>query len=421
MMNAAEQCRLFFRNRKLRRRYKDLLLLVRHTLKADDDILSDARREKLRDLDTRLSAMGGKNHPAPPEEGELSRMETEFDSLLPRKSFFFTVRGYLDVLAVAASVAFGIRALYLQPFQIPTSSMQPTLFGIHYIDRKESEPYTSALTRFFRPLGASAAKVEVREDGFFHSGFRTRSIPAGEVIANFLRDGSLYLTGSVFQIGGTVYAVPGILGNHILPYLDPDALLREYHAGEDFCDGYVSSGDHLFVDRVSLHFRPLRRGDVIVFNTENISSPTQPIGGYYYIKRLAGLPGDTLKITDGVLMIRPRGERDFRPATDFSPAFRKLYSGLGGYAGHGASGLLAPDREITVPDDSLFALGDNTRHSLDGRNWGFIPRHNMIGLALNVFWPVSRRWGLVDTKAPLPVDTVIPESPYLQNPAMRLQ
>ncbi|MBP5183309.1 MAG: signal peptidase I, partial [Lentisphaeria bacterium] len=69
-----------------------------------------------------------------------------------------------------------------------------------------------------------------------------------------------------------------------------------------------------------------------------------------------------------------------------------------------ADGILAAGAEITVPEGHFFALGDNTYNSLDGRNWGFIPRRNMIGLAVNIFWPVSRRWGLVDTPEPLDVD-----------------
>ena len=62
----------------------------------------------------------------------------------------------------------------------------------------------------------------------------------------------------------------------------------------------------------------------------------------------------------------------------------------------------------------FFALGDNTSNSLDGRNWGFIPRKNMIGRGLNVFWPISRRWGLVDTKPQLEQKTVLPDSMALQ-------
>ena len=73
-------------------------------------------------------------------------------------------------------------------------------------------------------------------------------------------------------------------------------------------NGYLSDGDHLFVNRLSLHFREPKRGDVMVFATENIVGPggEKPSdSGDYYIKRLVGLPLDTLKIVDNVLYIKP--------------------------------------------------------------------------------------------------------------------
>ena len=213
---------------------------------------------------------------------------------------------------------------------------------------------------------------------------------------------------AMIQIGDRTYTLPGTI-NQIARYLDLERRL-EFRKDEVPADGWLSTGDHLFVDRVSIHYLPPRRGDVIVFTTENIKSPTQPLGGYYYIKRLVGLPGDTLKIVDRMLYIRPEGAAEFRPATAFSDKFKRLYSMEGGYQGHIASELLGPGLELKVPENMYFALGDNTANSLDGRNWGFIPRKNMIGRALNIFWPLSRRWGFVDTKPALSGKTVLPDS-----------
>ena len=112
--------------------------------------------------------------------------------------------------------------------------------------------------------------------------------------------------------------------------------------------------------------------------------------------------------------IKRKGESSFRDASELSPGFRKADSMKGGYHGHIADGLLAEGRELTVPENMYFALGDNTSNSLDGRNWGFIPAKNMIGLALNVFWPVSRRWGIADTKEPVDIPTVLPYTMQIQ-------
>ncbi len=50
-------------------------------------------------------------------------------------------------------------------------------------------------------------------------------------------------------------------------------------------------------------------------------------------------------------------------------------------------------------------LGDNSRNSLDSRYWGTVPRKNIVGKALFIFWPISRRWGLTDRKGPIDTTT----------------
>ena len=316
------------------------------------------------------------------------------------------MRGFLDVLVVACAVAGGIRALYIQPFKIPTSSMQPTLFGIHYIDRKLSEPHLGPVTKAAMPIQAERAKLTVQEDGWLSYDYKHKNK-------------YFFFTESIFNIGNRTYTLPGDLLQNIKRYLTKTG--DYYEKGETFSDGWLSTGDHLFVERFSIHFRDIKRGDIVVFTTEGLSSAVQPLGGFYYVKRLAGLPGDTLKIENNILMIRPKGSEVFKPAYELSEKFRKLYSFKGGYQGHKADGLLAPGQEITVPENHYFVLGDNTNHSLDARMIGFIPRKNIVGLAVNVFWPVSRRWGLVDRLPPLDTPTVFPSDPRYQPSAMSMQ
>ena len=381
---------------KERKQRKELYNSVKYLLACDDDILEKSRKDSLMEL---KKALQEKTLP-------LSQCEERFARLSPAQDFRRKMRNFLDVLVVACTVAGGIRALYIQPFRIPTSSMQPTLFGIHYVDREKAAPFQHPFTRFMQSLTGSRAYVKVRQDGLLSTDYR-------------MRTERLFWTKSDFQIGNELYTVPGDFMAQVLRYL-PGA--KAYYQESDiFCDGYLSTGDHVFVERLSIHFRDFKRGDVIVFNTEGLSSPTQPIGGYYYIKRLIGLPGDTLQISDNVVMIRPKGAKEFRPAWEFSDSFKKIYSLKGGYQGHRADGLLSLGGELTVPEGHYFALGDNTNFSLDGRNWGFIPRKNMIGLAVMIFWPVSRRWGIVDRKGPLDTPTVMHKEPFFQPGAMCLQ
>lgn len=394
----------FFRKRKFKKQLKELINGVTYRLDCDDDILDAKTKSALQDVRAELKKYAARRSLS--DQAAVDACENRLEPLMPKNDLPRRIRNFLDVLVVACTVAGGIRALYIQPFRIPTSSMQPTLFGIHYVDREASRPFMGSLTRSLMPVQASKAQVKVRSDGMVSTQYRMRS-------------SNIISTVSDFKIGPETYTVPGDYLSQVLRYLPRPKPF--YQTGDTFCDGWLSTGDHVFVERFSLFFRPFKRGDVIVFNTENISSPTQPLGGFYYIKRLVGLPGDTLQISDNILMIRPKGEKEFRPAWEFSDAFRKVYSLKGGYQGHKADGLLSLGGELTVPEGHFFALGDNTNFSLDGRNWGFIPRRNMVGLAVMIFWPVSRRWGIVDTRPALETPTVMPAEPFFQPSAMCMQ
>lgn len=378
------------RKRRALKKFREALVARRH---ADDDILDEAAKHGLdaliADANTALQTPEGTR------DFLAANPEARLERIIPPPSHR-ALREWLDIIAVAMAVAFGVRGLFLQPFKIPTSSMQPTLYGIHFLAKEgAANPLLGKLPRPLELLLFSArpAVMQVAETG--------RIDPD-----SLRRSGNALFDSTSFNIGGKTYSLPGE-PNKVLEYsgINP---YTEYRAGEKVTDGYLSLGDHLFVDRVSHHLTGLKRGDVVVFNTENIVSgdgrKLMDVSGYYYIKRLAGLPGDTLRIEDHRLYVRPRGEKTFRPITEFSPAFAKLYSGKGGYQGHantpgdnGSGWLLAsPNDEFTVPDDHYFMLGDNTKFSADSRLFGTVPRRNIVGRALLVFWPLSRRWGLAD-------------------------
>src|SRR5207302_5769655 len=86
-------------------------------------------------------------------------------------------------------------------------------------------------------------------------------------------------------------------------------LSREYHAGDVIARGYFNAGDHVFVDKLSYNFRKPKRGEVFVFKTTNIREIERQLrlqgqeGSQFYIKRLAGIPGDQLRIDPPHLFI----------------------------------------------------------------------------------------------------------------------
>ena len=390
-----------------RRRHRKYLRELRDTRHVWDDLLSPADRRRFDGIIADCSAADSKD-PAALAEARRSAGEALKAIAIPDPHP--GVRELLDLLLVVGAVAFGIRGLFLQPFQIPTGSMQPTLYGIHYqypdnfsTPRPEKLPWflNAALFGQRRALAVAPADGRIPPEAFELDGR-----PSPEF---FLRDGSLFFDRTRFTLGGAPCVLPGA-PEKVVEYT---ALVpgREYRRGETVADGSLSFGDHLFVERFSLYLREPRRGDVTVFTTEDLEvhgRRLSELSGFFYIKRLAGLPGDTLKIENGELLVRPAGAVEFRPVRQLAEAFRKVYSGQGGYQGH-INGMgeifLSPGTEYTVPPDHYFMLGDNTRFSLDSRFFGAVPRRNLVGRAWVVFWPFTRRWGRVDRPGPLAIPT----------------
>ena len=401
-----------FKKRKVKKELLAFKKNIKHILIRDDDILSKSSISELNKIQHDLDLLNLKD--VAKTKSALENLNKSLTKSLPVKSWKI-IREYAEIIIVALTVAFGVRALYLQPFKIPTSSMQPTLFGIHYVDKKVipniPQPLNYALFSTFR--AALKTQREGTLDGFYPPLTKWLLFPW-----------------SALQIAGIKYELPGTR-QKVMEYcfspLPPSAGNIVLPVDYSLCDGWLSQGDHLFVNRFSYHFSKPSRGDIVVFTTsglkEDISGSMLSKIGFYYVKRLIGMPGDTLKILDNKIYVKTKNSTRFVPITAFNiAAINRIYSDKGGYQGHFAVGRLAAGKEVNVPDDSYFMLGDNSKFSADSRYWGFVPRRNIIGKALLVFWPFSRRWGITDTTSELQVPTVIKEntmSPYI--PAMRLQ
>ena len=110
------------------------------------------------------------------------------------------------------------------------------------------------------------------------------------------------------------------------------------------------------------------------------------------------MPGDTLKILNRTIHVKPDGERDFFPLDEsYSDVFGKINSMKDGYTGHSTQPtgqfLKSEGEEFTVPEGQYFLMGDNTDNSLDCRFFGPVPRENLVGSPCLVWWPFSRRFG----------------------------
>ena len=385
-----------WKRRKRAEAIKQFRNQLKHILHLNDDILVASTKDKVREIIAETETVDTGN--AGETEKFLDRAPLRVVKILPRKTFP-TLREYADILAVAFTVAFGARALYVQPFKIPTSSMQPTLFGIHYIADKNTLPHLPGLLSYAL-FSAERADLTVKQSGelderSYHTYYKYILYPQTR-----------------FNIGGTEYELPGEI-NHVQKYCLRGR--KEVNRGDVLADGWLSLGDHLFVDRYTYHFRDPARGEIVVFNTEGLPCSAS---GYFYIKRLIGMPGDTLKIINGKVHVKAKGRDKFVPITAFNiKGIDKIYSYKGGYHGHLPFGSLVNEQEVYVPEDNYFMMGDNTSNSSDSRFWGFVPRKNIVGKALLVFWPISRRWGIADHEGPLPV----PTNPMHISEAMELQ
>ena len=373
-----------------KRKQRKFVSELKNRRHAEDDLLSPALRH---DYDKLISEAENCRTP-----DELKAVHARSAALpLPEKRGAMYM--FLDLILVVGAVAFGLRGLYFQPFRIPTSSMQPTLYGIHYLSRSNAsnkflDKVPSPLNKFL--FGMSDATAVIPETAEYVPG--TERHQPGMIFDR-----------TSFQLGKNSVTLPGT-PEQVLAYtrMYPGKIIS---ANEKISDGFVSLGDHLFVERFSLYLSPPKRGDVMVFTTENLKYNDIPLiltGGYYYIKRLAALPGDTVKIVDNQLYIKPAGAAEFRPVQEIEPRFKKIYSMKGGYHGHlsnmGSMGF-AFGEEYTVPDNHYLMLGDNSSFSMDSRYFGPVHRKQMIGRAWLTFYPLSRRTGIVDSKEPLDVPT----------------
>ncbi len=124
------------------------------------------------------------------------------------------------------------------------------------------------------------------------------------------------------------------------------------------------------VERLFLPITEVGRGDIVVFRYPHDERQD-------YVKRIVGLPGETIKIVNRVVYIKKAGEEGYVPL-------------LEPYGNHKDPGGVPPNLDnygpVTIPAGRYFAMGDNRDNSLDSREWGFVPRENIVGRGLLVYW-----------------------------------
>lgn len=141
----------------------------------------------------------------------------------------------------------------------------------------------------------------------------------------------------------------------------------------------VSAGDHVMMEGMTFLARRPRRGDIVVFKTDGIESLPPAT---YYVKRVAGEPGDHLRLSAGKLFVNDK-------QVSLSNAVGEIAYDLPPH-----SEIVPPHTDVTVPEGCYFVLGDNSTNSLDSRFWGSVPRGNIIGRVWFCYWPPERVGGV---------------------------
>jgi signal peptidase I len=222
-----------------------------------------------------------------------------------------SIRENVEVLLVALAVAMAIRTFFLQPFKIPTGSMQPTLFGVTSLDLLK-HPEVKVPTGLERVRewfeGISYIQVNAKTDGEFDG----VTEPIKFLIFNLAQ--KVVIAGQPHWIFFPPdYGQPPSDGRPPLAMLADLRRGTSYHAGEPVVRLRVQAGDHLFVDRITYNFRAPKRGEIIVFATKGVDGLPQD---QFYIKRLTVLGGEKVQIGDDRHLIidyaRLRGSLQFR-------------------------------------------------------------------------------------------------------------
>lgn len=177
-------------------------------------------------------------------------------------------------------------------------------------------------------------------------------------------------------------------------------ILQAFEIPSSSMEDTLLIGDHVFVNREQfapktswvgpiLPYRDIKRGDIVVF-----LSPAEP--GLYVVKRIIGIPGDRIHLIDGAVYrngekmtepyVRHKDSGSYNPFRDNFPAVppSEAYNVSPEWQLLMRSHVEGGD--IVVPKDSYFGMGDNRDVSLDSRYWGFIPKENVIGRPMFIYW-----------------------------------
>lgn len=378
--------------RRLRKAKKHILHESRHARYMREDIVDAEEIGKLSELEAEIQSAWKSEDPDRMEEA-YTAIDQQIKKVYPAVGGSPKIRENVEIVVVALAVALGFRTYFIQPFKIPTGSMQPTLNGIR-IDQEQKGANTS--DRF--PIGTLKylfTGVKYKEVRAKASGYISRIGMADNYV--------------VYNIDGKRHKILGEMRKYFQE--------SEYvNKGDILASGRVLSGDHILVNKMKYNFSPPERGEIVVFNTKTIRhSDIKPDA--FYIKRLVGMPGEDVSLSangylcvSGEAILEPKifnwtfadkygdsknitvNENDIQYAEQgyFRMRQKSLPRDQGPYL-FGRGALNDENDLVELSDEEYLFFGDNTMSSLDGRYFGGVHRSSVIGPAFAVYWPFAKR------------------------------
>lgn len=314
----------------------------------------------------------------------------------------------VEVLFVILAIFLGLRCYIVQPFRIPTGSMQPSLNGIRAFPQDSNPSFMTKVGDMILYGGSYVHEVAQKQKKI------VRFVPGTKYLL-------LTVTNVQFDDGSSleIPAAEAETRRYFLkqePKLasERDTPFRTFFPGDTIVNARFDAGDLIVVNKMAYHFRKPDRGEVFVFDTRGIegiankSSSTGQEGGTHYVKRLCGVPGDTLAIKDAQLIVNGEPAKEWtiqRVASKKAPYQSTGYVALPAplslldgraYITEGSSVHLTKDRTRPYLSEYV-ALGDNStrENSFDSRYWGPVRQYNIVGPASFVLWPFTSHWGLI--------------------------
>lgn len=337
------------------------------------------------------------------------------ENSLPKEQPLGWLEENVEVMFVAIVIALGLRAYYLQPFRIPTGSMQPTLNGIigkQLVEEKWPSFPVRMVEKALR--GRTYVKMVAEKDIRMRvlrqsNGAYVTDVRDVQAWHFFSRSNLVLADGTTLKMPapGTPMYDAGLRAAIEKAGKNGDVLSK----GSTICEGYIDTGDLVLVDKFSYHFRKPDRGEVFVFNTIDIPGIQKRSGpqgaGSHYIKRLCGVPGDTLSVQPPNLLINGKiaQEAGMQRVMKSEGLFQKSPAGYELAKGENSSlpQSIAKTTDVLVLSakaqpgmNEYAACGDNTANSLDSRYWGSVKEFNLVGPALFSLWPFTTgHWGFI--------------------------